>query len=66
MAKMAKLELPPLLNLKAALREFATLTITQSQEHIKPTHRYLAMRLVLEGGFDPDEITPHPPLYRSA
>ena len=34
---------------------------TQSQQHIKPLHWYVASRLVLEGGFHPDEITPHPP-----
>ena len=35
---------------------------TQAQEHIKPLHRYLALRLAIEGGFHPDEIRPHPPL----
>jgi hypothetical protein len=59
---MPKVKLPSFLNLKAALKEFATITNTQSQEHIKPIHRHLAMRLVLEGGFNPDEIMPHPPL----
>lgn len=34
---------------------------TESAEHIKPLHWYVACRLVLEGGFLPDEITPHPP-----
>ena len=34
---------------------------TQSQEHIKPLHWYVACRLVLEGGFQPDEIKPRPP-----
>lgn len=34
---------------------------TQSQEHIKPLHWYVACRLVLEGGFPPDEIKPRPP-----
>lgn len=34
---------------------------TQSAAHIKPLHWYVASRLVLEGGFSPDEITPHPP-----
>ncbi len=34
---------------------------TESAAHIKPLHRYVACRLVLEGGFDPDEITPRPP-----
>lgn len=35
--------------------------LTQSQQHIKPLHWYVACRLVLEGGFRPDEITPRPP-----
>lgn len=35
--------------------------MTQKQEHIKPLHRHFAMRLVVEGGFLPSEITPHPP-----
>ena len=34
---------------------------TESSAHIKPLHWYVACRLVLEGGFDPDEITPRPP-----
>ena len=34
---------------------------TQSQKHIKPLHWYVACRLVLEGGFHPDEIKPRPP-----
>jgi hypothetical protein len=33
----------------------------QSQEHIKPFHYYSAIRLVLEGGFEPESILPHPP-----
>src|SRR5437773_3159741 len=48
------------LNLTAARRACVE-GITQSSEHIKPLHRYFAMRLVLEGGFLPDEVTPHPP-----
>lgn len=45
-----------------ALRHFATYTgPTQSQQHIKPLHWYVACRLVLEGGFHPDDITPRPP-----
>jgi len=50
------------LNLTQALRVFVGATAHQSQEHIKPTHQYVALRLVLEGGFLPDEITPHPPV----
>lgn len=34
---------------------------TQSAGHIKPLHWYVACRLVLEGGFHPDDIKPHPP-----
>jgi len=34
---------------------------TQSQQHIKPLHWYVACRLVLEGGFHPDEVKPRPP-----
>ena len=59
---MPKKNLPPYLNLHAALREFVTVTGTQGQQHIRPIHRHVAIRLVLEGGFHPDEITPHPPL----
>ncbi|MCG3197028.1 MAG: hypothetical protein GHCLOJNM_01511 [bacterium] len=33
----------------------------QGQGHIRPLHYYVASRLVVEGGFHPDEITPHPP-----
>lgn len=34
---------------------------TQSQNIVKPIHWYIACRLVIEGGFCPDEIKPHPP-----
>jgi hypothetical protein len=33
----------------------------QGQGHIRPLHYYVACRLVVEGGFDPDDITPRPP-----
>ncbi|RJP40677.1 MAG: hypothetical protein C4547_02430 [Phycisphaerales bacterium] len=33
----------------------------QGQGHIRPLHHYVASRLVVEGGFEPDEITPRPP-----
>ena len=50
------------LNQLEALRIFATYSgATQSQEHIKPLHWYVASRLVVEGGFRPEEITPRPP-----
>lgn len=49
-------------NLDEALHHFATYSgATQSQQHIKPLHWYVACRLVLEGGFHPDNITPRPP-----
>jgi hypothetical protein len=45
-----------------ALAAFAEFTgKTQSASHIKPLHWYVACRLVLEGGFDPNDITPRPP-----
>ena len=45
-----------------ALTAFASFTgKTQSANHIKPLHWYVACRLVLEGGFHPDDITPRPP-----
>ncbi len=48
--------------LREATAHFATHAgPTQSQRHIKPLHWYAACRLVVEGGFDPDEITPRPP-----
>src|SRR5207244_2557647 len=49
-------------DLHHALHHFSTYAgQTQSQQHIKPLHWYVACRLVLEGGFYPDEIVPHPP-----
>jgi hypothetical protein len=46
----------------SALRTFATYAgQTQSQAHIRPLHWYVACRLVVEGGFRPEEITPRPP-----
>lgn len=45
-----------------ALKGFAEFTgKTQSTGHIKPLHWYVACRLVIEGGFDPSDITPRPP-----
>lgn len=45
-----------------AVRAFASFTgKTQSASHIKPLHWYVAGRLVVEGGFDPDDLTPRPP-----
>jgi len=45
-----------------AFRAFATHEgKTQSAGHIKPLHWYVASRLVVEGGFHPDNVTPRPP-----
>jgi len=50
------------INQTSAFRRFATYRgATQSQQHIKPLHWYVACRLVVEGGFHPEDITPHPP-----
>jgi hypothetical protein len=50
------------INLYEALHHFGTYAgATQSQQHIKPLHWYVACRLVLEGGFHPDDIAPRPP-----
>lgn len=50
------------ISLQHAFRHFATYDgPTQSQQHIKPLHWYVACRLVLEGGFLPTDITPRPP-----
>jgi hypothetical protein len=52
----------PLVSLRMAMSAFVSPVKTQSQQHIRPLHRYVAARLVLEGGYHPDEVTPHPPL----
>jgi hypothetical protein len=45
-----------------AFKEFASsVAKTQSAAHIKPIHWYVCCRLVLEGGFLPNEVFPHPP-----
>jgi len=54
--------LPPYLCLDAALAQFIAVPETQGQQHIKPLHQHIAIRLVIEAGFHPEEITPHPPL----
>jgi len=64
MAKRSKADATPCrwINGPQAFREFATHEgKTQSARHIKPLHWYIACRLVIEGGFRPDDITPHPP-----
>ncbi len=51
-----------LTSIETALRRFHSLDGLRGQHHVKPMHQYVAMRLVIEGGFLPDEISPHPPL----
>ena len=50
------------LTMNQALTTFvANVSGHQSSEHIKPLHWYVACRLVIEGGFRPDEVRPRPP-----
>lgn len=51
------------LGLQEALRRFVLARDTESASHIKPLHWYVASRLVIEGGFLPEEITPRPPFH---
>ena len=47
---------------RTAFEQFATFSGSiQSQAHIKPVHWYVASRLVVEGGFHPDDVRPRPP-----
>jgi hypothetical protein len=49
-------------NQHEALHWFGTFVgKTESAEQIKPLHWYVACRLVVEGGFHPDDIWPRPP-----
>ena len=50
------------ITLEQALSAFVLRTEkTESQRHIRPLHWYVACRLVVEGGFPPEDITPRPP-----
>ena len=50
------------ITLEQALSAFVLRTEkTESQRHIRPLHWYVACRLVVEGGFLPEDITPRPP-----
>ncbi len=51
-----------LTRLEDALRAFVEAESTQSQSHIQPLHRHIVERLVIEGGFRPEYISPQPPL----
>jgi len=49
-------------DLKSAVGTFASTTSgQQAADHIRPLHWYVSCRLVIEGGFHPNEITPRPP-----
>lgn len=49
------------ISLNGALREFVRPGVKhQTAGHIMPLHWYVACRLVVEGGFRPDEVTPRP------
>ena len=62
MAERSVPELCRWLDLHEALERFVRAEHgTHGQRHIKPLHWYIACRLCLEGGFDPDQITPRPP-----
>jgi hypothetical protein len=45
-----------------AAGKFVESVSTESAEHIRPMHRHIAIRLVLEGGFLPEDVRPMPPL----
>jgi hypothetical protein len=51
-----------LVSLRDALLAFVEAKATQSQLHIQPLHRHIVERLVIEGGFRPEDISPRPPL----
>jgi hypothetical protein len=53
--------IPQDITLSQAAKAFIAATSTESGDHIRPLNRYLAMRLVIEGGFLPEEISPRPP-----
>jgi len=62
---MAEPKIPADISLASVARVFAQATSTESAEHIKPLHRYLAGRFVIEGGFLPTDLRPRPPLEAS-
>ncbi|MBC8356827.1 MAG: hypothetical protein H8E66_33045 [Planctomycetes bacterium] len=51
-----------LITLNDAFNNFIDAGETQSQAHIKLLHWHIAERLVIGGGFNPDDIVPRPPL----
>ncbi|MGH7206605.1 MAG: hypothetical protein ACREI2_10400 [Nitrospiraceae bacterium] len=59
---MTESSVPPDVWLHTSAKRFTEVAATQGAEHIKPLHNYFALRLVIEGGFLPDEVSPSPPL----
>ena len=53
---------PEEITLSRAAASFIAASSTESGEHIRPLHRYLSVRLVIEGGFLPEQLFPSPPL----
>jgi hypothetical protein len=51
-----------LTSLRQALVAFVEAEATQNQLHIRPLHRHIVERLVIEGGFRPEDVSPSPPL----
>lgn len=50
-----------LISLATALKAFALSESTQGQDHIRPLHQHIVQKLVIEGGFRPEHLTPRPP-----
>jgi hypothetical protein len=57
--KSTQTEIP---TLGRGLTQLCKVVGTQSGEHIKPIHAYCAARLILEGGFPPEWVSPRPAL----
>lgn len=57
---------PSIATLQEGLTQLCKVVGTQSGEHIKPIHAYCAARLVLEGGFPPEWVSPRPPFVKQA
>ncbi|MEX2304246.1 MAG: hypothetical protein WD733_25100 [Bryobacterales bacterium] len=51
----------PMMTLDEGIQALCGTLSTQSQAHIKPVHRHLSHRLVIEGGFPPEWLHPRPP-----
>lgn len=52
----------PVLTLEQALAPLCSDVKTQSGQHIKRVHAHCSGRLVIEGGFPPEWVSPRPPL----